>query len=151
MERIRCRYEDILMATGGVLPYSWSLVDGALPPGLNIEGATGLITGRPDSLGTFGFTVKIEDGLGATGTREFTVTIIDYSGMKGDPTLDCEINILDALMTINMILEHLSPSPEETWAANCNGALGNCSGDGTVDILDVIKIVNLILGIDECL
>lgn len=147
---ITCRYEEILRAAGGVLPYSWSVVDGVLPSGLNVEGATGRISGRPDSLGTFGFTVEIEDDQGATGTGVLTLTIVEYTGMKSDPTFDCEINILDALMTINIILENISPSPEENWAADCNGAVGHCDGDGTVDILDVIKIVNLVLGIDEC-
>ena len=41
-------------------------------------------------------------------------------------------------------------TPEEIEAADCNGPLGVCDGDGGVDILDVVKIVNFILGLDAC-
>ncbi|UCE17710.1 MAG: hypothetical protein JSV84_12605, partial [Gemmatimonadota bacterium] len=41
--------------------------------------------------------------------------------------------------------------PSWYWAADCNGPRGNCNGDGIVDVLDALKIVNIILQLDECL
>ena len=94
--------------------------------------------------------IEIEDNEGATDQQEYCVTIEDFAGIKGDPNCDNTVDILDALMAINLILDIIIPSPEQSWAADCNGPQGNCDGDGSVDVLDVLKIVNVILGLDEC-
>jgi hypothetical protein len=49
-----------LSATGGVQPYAWSVVEGALPAGLSI-GSDGTVSGTPTSAGTFTFTVQAAD------------------------------------------------------------------------------------------
>lgn len=54
-------YGEILTATGGTTPYSWNLSAGALPPGLTLNAATGLISGRSTTLGTWSFTVQVTD------------------------------------------------------------------------------------------
>lgn len=69
---------------------------------------------------------------------------------KGDATGDCTLNVLDVLLTVNITLEVVVPTPEQEWAADCNGSLNNCDGDGQINVLDALKIVNLILGLDEC-
>ena len=58
-------YEQVLIAGGGEPPYDWDLAmpGGVLPPGLDLSPA-GLITGVPNTLGTFSFTVTVEDRLG---------------------------------------------------------------------------------------
>ena len=45
-------------ATGGVPPYTWSVAAGALPPGLTLTPATGLLAGTPASAGSFTITVQ---------------------------------------------------------------------------------------------
>jgi hypothetical protein len=46
-----------LGANGGIQPYTWSLVSGGLPPGLNLD-SNGTISGTPASTGKTTFTVK---------------------------------------------------------------------------------------------
>lgn len=69
---------------------------------------------------------------------------------KGDANGDCAVNVLDVLMVVNITLEIADPTQEQAWAADCNGPLNNCEGGGQFDVLDALKIVNLILDFDEC-
>jgi hypothetical protein len=46
---------------GGSLPYLFSIASGALPPGLNLDSANGVITGRPTATGLFPFTFSVSD------------------------------------------------------------------------------------------
>jgi Putative Ig domain len=58
-------YAAAIATVGGVPPFTWSLVSGALPPGLNLGKNSGQITGIPTSAAQTGvpyiFTVQIED------------------------------------------------------------------------------------------
>jgi large repetitive protein len=59
-------YLHTLLANGGTLPYTWSLLSGALPGGLTLDGATGTISGKPTAAGTFTFTVRVRDAANVT-------------------------------------------------------------------------------------
>jgi Putative Ig domain len=50
-----------MSATGGTPPYHWSVATGALPNGLGINAASGMIAGQPAAVGTFGFAVSVQD------------------------------------------------------------------------------------------
>ena len=54
-------YSNLLQATGGTTPYTWS-VQGGLPAGLSLAPATGLISGTPTASGTSSFSVTVKDG-----------------------------------------------------------------------------------------
>jgi hypothetical protein len=64
-----------LFADGGVAPYSWSLVAGQLPPGLSLTESPGRITGTPTTAGTFTFTVRVTDELGAFTEGTFSIIV----------------------------------------------------------------------------
>ena len=64
-----------LFATGGVQPYSWSVVAGALPPGLELPRRENTISGTPTTAGTFEFTVRVTDDLGAFSEKAFSITV----------------------------------------------------------------------------
>lgn len=64
-----------LFASGGVQPYTWSVVAGALPPGLELPRRENTISGTPTTAGTYTFTVRVTDDLGAFSEKEFSITI----------------------------------------------------------------------------
>jgi hypothetical protein len=58
-------YSSSLMATGGVAPYTFSIISGNLPGGLSLNPNTGAITGTPTQAGTFSFTAQVQDSSGS--------------------------------------------------------------------------------------
>src|SRR5205085_12159591 len=63
-----------LVASGGVGPYTYSIVSGNLPGGLTLNPATGAITGTPTTAGSFNFTAKVVDASGNAATNSTTST-----------------------------------------------------------------------------
>ena len=70
LEIARETYSQNLSATGGSNSYAWTLISGALPPGLTF-GNNGLLSGTSSSVGTFDFAVQVTDSSGATDSRTF--------------------------------------------------------------------------------
>lgn len=68
------RYAAAVASQGGVGPYFWDLVDGALPPGLTMNDRGG-INGTPGNVGIFSFTVRVTDGADCSVRRRFTLTV----------------------------------------------------------------------------
>ena len=64
-----------LFASGGVQPYTWSVVAGTLPPGLELPRGENTISGTPTTAGTFTFTVRVTDDLDAFSEKELSITI----------------------------------------------------------------------------
>ncbi len=64
-----------VFVSGGVQPYTFAVVDGALPPGLELPRRDNTISGTPTEAGTFTFTVQVTDDIGGTDEREYTITI----------------------------------------------------------------------------
>ena len=73
----RLPYSATLTATGGTLPYAWSITVGALPPGLSLNGSTGAITGTPTTVGLRQFTAQVYDANWEYATAPHTITIAD--------------------------------------------------------------------------
>jgi serine protease len=70
-------YSTTLVANGGTLPYSWSVVSGSLPPGLSLASG-GVISGMPTAAGTAIFTVQVTDSLTphpATAAAELAISV----------------------------------------------------------------------------
>jgi PKD repeat protein len=66
-------YNQLLTATGGTAPYTWSVTAGSLAP-LTLS-STGLILGTPTTAGTLSFTVQAKDAMGNTSIQAFSIVI----------------------------------------------------------------------------
>jgi Putative Ig domain/Matrixin/Ig-like domain from next to BRCA1 gene/FG-GAP-like repeat len=75
-------YVAALLATGGTLPYSWSITSGALPAGLSLNASTGAITGTPTTATTANFTVQVHDSANpqATATKPLSIAVTSAGG-----------------------------------------------------------------------
>lgn len=68
-------YDSFFTATGGTPPYTWSIVSGSLPPGLTLNALTGELSGTATATGTFPYTVRVTDFLGATHDQSCSITV----------------------------------------------------------------------------
>ncbi|HZI67662.1 MAG TPA: choice-of-anchor L domain-containing protein [Thermoanaerobaculia bacterium] len=68
-------YSRTLSASGGTAPYSFSVIAGALPPGLSLSSSTGTLSGTPTAGGSFSFTVRAFDANECSGSRAYTISI----------------------------------------------------------------------------
>ncbi len=57
-------YSTTLEVLGDTFTYTWSIISGSLPDGLNLDVTTGNISGTPTADGAYEFTVQVDDGLG---------------------------------------------------------------------------------------
>lgn len=85
-------YEIDLQAAGGVAPYSWSIDEGTLPPGLTLS-ESGTVSGVPTKSGTYGFTVKVAEDGGNYAAKAFSIAVsitAYYFDLNTDPGWTCQ-------------------------------------------------------------
>jgi len=70
-------YTAALACSGDYGPFSWSIVDGALPDGLSLSSGSGVISGTPQATGTFSFTVQAADTRLRTSRKGLSIRIAD--------------------------------------------------------------------------
>jgi len=68
-------YSSLLEASNGSPPYSWDIVSGILPDGINIDTSSGLLSGTPSNTGSFTFTVRVTDTNYLNAQREFVINV----------------------------------------------------------------------------
>ena len=69
-------YSSRVQATGGIGALAWTVSAGALPPGLNLNQSTGVISGTPIlPVGTSSFTVRVQDAAAQSATKALSITI----------------------------------------------------------------------------
>jgi len=84
-------YSSMLVATGGVAPYIYTISAGSISP-LVLASGTGKITGTPTTATTLSFTAKVMDSSGITGANTVTagcsiVVVTSSSGGQKPPAL----------------------------------------------------------------
>ena len=71
-------YSSTLTASGGITPYTWSVVSGSLPFGMTLSSSTGTISGTCPGSGTFTFSVRVADSSTPPQTATVSETIHVY-------------------------------------------------------------------------
>jgi uncharacterized protein (TIGR03437 family) len=95
-------YSQPLTARGGLPPYTWSLISGALSGGLSMSGS-GVVSGTPTAPGSVSFGAQVTDTAGATATgtvilviRPAPLTITTQSLPSGMTGVDYPAQLLAA-------------------------------------------------------
>ena len=128
-------YSETLSVYDGTPPYAWSLYSGSLPEGLELD-SSGVISGMAMTLDVADFSVEVADANGATDSQDLSILIRE--GIRGDINCDSDIDVTDVMSCVDMILGLSEPTPYRQWSADCYE-------DDTVNVLDVVCIVKLIL------
>lgn len=81
---VNTAYNQTVSAVGGTSPYTYTLASGSgpLPSPLQLNSATGAITGTPTVPGTYNFTVQVADSSGPQQVKTQALTIIVYSALN---------------------------------------------------------------------
>ena len=84
--RIGVPYSATLTVSGGTSPYQFTISYGALPPGLTLNGNTGVISGVATAVGSYTFTVRVTD-LPALqrGAKSLTLSVLKQEGGQSQP------------------------------------------------------------------
>jgi len=69
-------YSNLLQASGGTTPYTWSISAGSLPAGLSLATSTGLISGTPTASGTTSFTATVTDAGSPAQTQSVKLSLV---------------------------------------------------------------------------
>jgi Putative Ig domain len=77
---INVPYQFSIQATGGASPYTWKILSGTLPAGLNFDTGFGVIYGTATAEGTFPLTIQVSDSEDPAVTMQQ-----DYTLLVGGP------------------------------------------------------------------
>jgi len=72
---INTAYSQTIKAGGGAAPYTYAVTSGALPAGLTLNAATGVISGTPTTDSTNSFKVTVTDSATDTGSADYSLVI----------------------------------------------------------------------------
>ena len=71
---------------GGTPPYVWSITTGSLAPGLDLNAASGQISGTATTAGLFRFTARVTDSAGLQSDKQFDLTVGNGFAIAACPT-----------------------------------------------------------------
>ena len=73
--QVQAPYQGTLIASGGTVPYTWSVTSGTLPTLLALLASTGQISGTPSTAGTSNLAFQVRDSAGASASASLPITI----------------------------------------------------------------------------
>ncbi|MCY0870189.1 MAG: Ig domain-containing protein, partial [Firmicutes bacterium] len=111
-------YCAMVHAVGGDGPYTWRLVGGSLPPGVVLNGQTGVIAGTPSAAGAYCAVVTVTDGSGQQTTAPQSISVsAPVSGAGKSQTVSGEDGCVQVCETVRPVLTMVR------LAAGCGGDL----------------------------
>ena len=132
---VTAAYDQFLVAAGGAEPYQWTLVKGALPPGLSLS-ANGEISGTiaAGANGTYTFTVQLADSAKSTApvVQELSIQVsnvaLAITALGAAGPLGATVKAGDTVTVTATVAN--SGSPADTVAP---GLVLNATGTASVD------------------
>lgn len=147
-------YSQSLEATGGERPYLWSITAGSLPPGLDLNSATGEISGLPPAVSANEFTLQVTSEDGQSTTRALSIGVftplqiettslptvlqetpyeatLTASGGDGSHAWSVEAGSLPPGLSLDASTGRISGTPTEPGVSDITFAV--TSGDGQTD------------------
>jgi hypothetical protein len=131
-------YADTLTVRGGTLPYSFQIMSGSLPAGLELNTTKGIISGTPVDTGSVQVSIKATGTTGGSETKLITFRIAPGAYLPGDADADGTVTISDAVYLITYIFSS-GPAPEPM-------AAGDVNADCMDNISDAVYLINYIFG-----
>jgi len=123
-------YSQVLAASGGKTPYTWSRSAGTLPTGLSLD-SSGVISGTLSAAGTFTFTVKVTDSAAASDTKSLSITVAPAAAPVSTPMTADDKNLFLA----NCVACHTPSGLEYRTVSQIQSAItGNVGGMGTTQL-----------------
>ena len=89
-----------VQATGGTLPYTWSIANGSLPTGLTLNSAGGTIAGIPSQAGTFTFSLQLNDAAGTITSKLYTISVRDPLLITNSQLKSWQVNLSGYVETL---------------------------------------------------
>jgi hypothetical protein len=73
--KVGTAYSSHMQSRGGKAPFHWKIASGKLAPGLTLNGASGAVTGKPTTKGSFSCVVQATDAESPPKVADISVTI----------------------------------------------------------------------------
>lgn len=133
-------YSQTLTTNNGMEPYSWEIIDGALPEGLTLDSNTGVISGTPIGVGSEEITVRVTDGGMPAQTAEKTFTIRERYLVTGTGIgSTAHVRVFDTDGS-EQYKPHSLFAYSPSYRSGVNVASGDVNGDGQDEIITAPRI-----------
>ncbi|MEE9441393.1 MAG: M1 family aminopeptidase [candidate division Zixibacteria bacterium] len=134
---INGNYEDTISILSVNDAYTSEILSGSLPPGLEFDPETGIISGFPIEMGEYDFSIYAVDAYNSElqDTTEFTIIVTDaILDRPGDANDDGDVNVGDAVFLINLVFKSGPPPAKPNWA--------DTNADCAINIGDAVYLIN---------
>jgi Putative Ig domain len=129
--QVGAAYSTTLVASGGITPYNWTLISGTLPANLQLNAATGAITGTPTvSVASSPLTFQVKDAGSPQQSKTVNLSLTIISGGGITVALSPKRGGLAITQSISLTATTNDPLGV-TWSANAGSFSAQASTTAT--------------------
>ena len=125
-------FSQAFTAFGGLAPYTFSIVAGSLPVGLELS-EEGLLSGTPTELATNAFTVQVVDANSLLATRAYTLVVNVAPQVTADPA---DLTVDEGAAAAFSAAADGTPTPTVLWevSTDAGATWGPVEGGASTDL-----------------